>query len=247
MTNNQPPITITNDGKLTIATGKSRKETKWRNTSIKWSNLLSRLRETKHTHETFEEYKSLPKEEQDNIKDVGGFVGGTLKEERRRRDTVADRCLVTLDLDYAKPGLWEKLNSELDYAFCIYSTHKHSPEKPRLRLLIPLSRPVTPEEYEAVTRKLAQEIGMEYFDPTSFEPSRLMYWPSTSSDGTYDFHYKDEKWLDPNKVLETYEDWRDISSWPSPKNEVEITKKPGSRQENPREKTVRYGATLIRY
>ena len=34
----------------------------------------------------------------------------------------------------------------------------------------------------------AEEIGIELFDDTTYEPSCLMYWPSTSSDGEFVFH-----------------------------------------------------------
>ena len=64
-----------------------------------------------------------------------------------------------------------------DFRCLLYSTHKHTSEHPRLRLIIPLSRNVSPDEYTAVERKV------ELFDDTTYEPSRLMYWPSTSSDG----------------------------------------------------------------
>ena len=41
--------------------------------------------------------------------------------------------------------------------------------------------------WAAVARKVAEDIGMELFDDTTYEPSRLMYWPSTSADGEFVF------------------------------------------------------------
>ena len=64
---------------------------------------------------------------------------------------------------------------------CIYSTHSHSASNPRIRWVIPLSRPVTPEEYTAIGRRIAADMGIDMFDDTTYEPHRLMYWPSVSS------------------------------------------------------------------
>lgn len=238
---------LVHDNLLTIAIARSRKSAKWINKTIKWSALLAKLSETTYTSETLEEYKKLPKAEQDNIKDVGGFVGGTLINERRRRENIKDRTLITLDLDYAIPGIFEIVSLLYGFAFCIYSTHKHSPEKPRLRLLIPLKRPVTSEEYQAVSRYIAGSIGMDYFDITTFEPSRLMYWPSTSRDGEYEFKWQDGEWLNPDEVLGQFENWRDIATWPEKlKIRVPQTKTNESRTD-PSEKNGLIGAFLRAY
>lgn len=240
-------IAVQHDGEITIAVGKSRKETKWKNRSFKWSELLSKLQRTIYTHESFEEYKKLSKSEQDDIKDVGGFVGGSLKSEKRRRGTVADRCLLTLDADFGFTGLWDLIEVLFDFSCCIYSTHKHSPEKPRLRLVIPLNRNISPEEYQAVARMVAADIGIEYFDPTTFEPSRLMYWPSTSSDGVYEFNYQDGKWLNPDEVLKRYDNWRDVSSWPDSLRDKVVREKLYKNQGNPCEKSGLIGAFCRSY
>ena len=118
----------------------------------------------------------------------------------------------------------------------MYSTHKHRPEKPRLRLLLPLSRSVSPEEYEAASRKIAEHIGLAYFDSTTFQPSRLMYWPSCSRDGEYVFRYHDGPSLNPDTVLQEYEDWRDISQWPTCPDEVRIEKRHADKQQDPTKK-----------
>src|SRR5690554_6226219 len=87
------------DGLITIATGKSRKETNWKNREMAWSDMVKRMSQTVRTHETYEEYKNFTKSKQDEIKDVGGFVGGTLKGGRRKHDSVVWRQRVTLDAD----------------------------------------------------------------------------------------------------------------------------------------------------
>lgn len=235
------------EGSLTLAVGKSRRDKQWDNTHITWSQLIEKLSSTVYTSETLEEYRNLPKDLQDNIKDVGGFVGGTLKDGRRTKSSVIDRQLLTLDCDYATSYLWDTLDMLFDFAAVIYSTHKHCEGSPRFRLVIPLSRKVTPEEYEAIGRKVAKDIGMDYFDDSTYEPSRLMYWPSTSRDGEFVFNYKDAPWLDADEVLNTYENWKDRSSWPELKRVNKQRRALANKQGSPREKTGIIGAFCRSY
>ncbi|WP_195509889.1 virulence-associated E family protein [Clostridium tyrobutyricum] len=240
-------IKLKNDRVINIAVGRNRKELKWKNKQMKWSELLDRVSQTTRTAETYEEYKKLSKGEQDNVKDVGGFVGGTLKNGRRKSNSLLNRCLLTLDVDYGKEGLWDTIEMLFDFGCCIYTTHKHSKNKPRFRLIIPLSRSVNPEEYGAVSRMVAKDIGIDYFDDTTYEPSRLMYWPSTSQDGEFVFKYIDEKWLNPDEVLNKYEDWHDTSFWPESSRSIKKREKLADKQGNPREKGGIIGAFCRSY
>lgn len=225
------------EGSLALSVGKSRRDKQWDNVNVTWGQLIEKLSSTVYTSETLEEYKNSPKDLQDNIKDVGGFVGGTLKEGRRTKSSVMDRQLLTLDCDYATSYLWDTLDMLFDFAAVIYSTHKHCEDRPRFRLVIPLNRRVTPEEYEAIGRKVAKDIGMDYFDDSTYEPSRLMYWPSTSSDGEFVFHYKDAPWLNADEVLNSYENWKDRSTWPESSRVNKHRRALANKQGSPREKT----------
>ena len=163
---------------MKIAVGNSRMDKKWKNQDISWADLCARCGSTIRTTETVEEYRKLKKGQQDGIKDVGGFVGGHLREGRRKNGMVLCRSLLTLDMDYGTPDIWDEITLFHDFKCCVYSTHKHTPEHPRLRLLIPLKREISEEEYPAVARMVAKEIGIDLFDDTTYEASRLMYWPS---------------------------------------------------------------------
>lgn len=235
------------DGQVTISVGKSRYETNWKNKKILWSSLVAKLKNPVVTPETYAEYRKLGKAEQDRIKDVGGFVGGTLTGGRRKTDSVATRQILTLDADYAPADFFDTLELLADYACCVYSTHKHSPENPRYRLLIPLDREVTPDEYEAIARKVAEEIGIDYFDDTTYQASRLMYWPSVSSDGNYYYNYLDNPFLCADKVLARYPDWTDTSYWPESSRAPGIRKKQAEKQGDPCEKSGLIGAFCRTY
>lgn len=238
---------LKNDPELWISVGKSRYSTAWKNKRMRWSALLGRLKNATMTQETQAEYLKMSKGEQDKIKDVGGFVGGTLSNGHRKSETVKARSLITFDLDFAPTDLVETMQLEAPYAWAIYSTHKHKPDKPRLRLIIPLDRNVTPDEYEAISRKLASDIGMDYFDSTTFQPSRLMYWPSYSLDGEYIFEYNDGPSLVADKVLETYPDWHDVSYWPLCKDEIKVQKSKKEKQQDPTKKPGAVGVFCRTY
>jgi len=241
-------IVTTQDGLLTICTGSSRKSKVWKQKQIAWSDLICRLSNTKRTPETQAKFMKLSKAEQDDIKDVGGFVGGKLEGGRRTALTAGTRQIITLDADYADDNLWELMGICLpDYAACCYSTHKHTPEHPRLRIVMPLSRPVTPDEYQAVSRRIAAEFGIDYFDDTTYQPHRLMYWPSTSADAEFFFDWQDGAWLNPDAVLAEYDDWQDQSTWPVSSRQKEIIQKAMKKQEDPLTKGGLIGAFCRTY
>jgi predicted P-loop ATPase len=232
---------------LKIATGRNRFQKVFKNVEVSWDDLCKKLSETHRTAETYQEYIKAPKAKQDNIKDIGGFVGGHLKEGKRRADSVICRSVLTLDADFAKPTFWEDLTMLNDFECCIYSTHKHKPNSPRLRLVVPLSRDVTSDEYEAIGRKVATYIGIDFFDDTTYQASRLMYWPSTSSNAEFVYKRQEGEWLDADEVLATYTDWQDVSYWPTSSRVLELHKKEQKKQSDPREKEGLIGAFCRTY
>lgn len=218
---------------MKIAYGNSRMDKKWKNTDISWEDFCSRVKTTQRTTETVEEYRKMRKGGQDSIKDVGGFVGGHLKDGRRKKGNVLSRSILTLDMDYGTSTIWEEISTFFPYQCCIYSTHKHTPENPRLRLIIPLFRDVGEEEYAAVSRMVAKEIGIDLFDDTTYEPERLMYWPSTSRNGIFVYEEKDGSLLDPDVFLNKYDDWRDTSTWPVSSRQSEVIDRSLKEQADP--------------
>lgn len=221
---------------MQIAVASSRKDKVWKNIEISWDDFLKKVSSTHRTAESVEEYKKQSKPKQDDIKDVGGFVGGRLIKGKRKTGFVDYRSMLTLDMDYADRGIWEQITMFYDFTCCIYSTHKHTEEKPRLRLIIPLSRYVTADEYTAIGRMVASDIGIEQFDDTTYEPTRLMYWPSTSSDGEFVFEKQEGTHLDPDSVLSRYKDWHDSSQWPVSSRQTSIVKHSIAKQADPLEK-----------
>ena len=236
---------LQHDKALDVALGNSRKTKIWKNRPMQWSELLGRLTTTTRTPETIAEYRAMGKTRQSEIKDVGGFVGGYCN--KGSRSDIRFRSILCLDADYADGEVWDDWGLIYGSAAAMYSTHKHTPNKPRLRLVIPLARNVDVDEYQAVGRKVAKTLGIDKFDDTTYQPQRMMYWPSTSQDGEYVFEHLDAPFLDPDTVLSTYHDWRDVSSWPMSSRVAEVAKRTATRQEDPTTKGGIVGAFCRAY
>jgi hypothetical protein len=239
-----PAAKVKYDGPLTIAVGVSRKSTSWKNKDVTWGQLAHRLSITQRTAETGDEYSTMRRAKKDEIKDVGGFVGGSLRNGRRKADSIIHRRLLTLDIDSAPQGEdpWPTVTMVIGCAAVLYSTHSHTPKSPRLRLVIPLSRNVNPDEYAALSRRIAGDIGIDMCDDTTYEAHRLMYWPSSSIDAEYRYEISDNPWLDVDEQLGRYRNWRDINEWPASSRKVDIIRGLAKKQGDPIEKRGVVGA-----
>lgn len=239
-----------NNRKLQISTAGSRKATSWPKSIIMWSEFVDKLKNPVRSTETLEQYLAYSKPQQDELKDVGGFVGGTLAGDRRKACYVEGRDLITLDLDNIPTGQTEDILKRVNGLGCaavIYSTRKHSEYAPRLRVIVPMDRTATADEYEPAARKLAALIGIEFCDPTTFEASRLMYWPSCSADGVYIYEVYDNPFCSLDGLLGMYEDWQDVTSWPQVPGTEALERRRLAKQEDPTIKKGTIGAFCRTY
>ncbi len=115
--------TIKYDRDVSYSYAASRLSTHWTNHNMAWSDFMQKLAQTVRTKEDLTEYNKMSKSEQADIKDVGGFVGGYLKEGKRRAGQVMNRSMLTLDIDYAAQDMTDILSMFYDFAYCLYSTH----------------------------------------------------------------------------------------------------------------------------
>lgn len=232
---------------MRIAVANSRMAKKWKNKEMSWEDFLAKCSQTITTTESCSEYRKMTKARQDDIKDVGGYVAGNLREGNRKNGYVEARSMLTLDLDHAVVGIWDQITMLFDFKCLMYSTHKHMPDAPRVRLIIPLSREVSAEEFPAISRMVAKDIGIEMVDDTCHEAARLMYWPSTSSDGEFLFESQDGPLLNPDDILARYIDWHDTSQWPMSSRQTEIVKRSVAKQQDPLTKEGLIGAFCRTY
>lgn len=236
--------------KLLVSMAGSRKATYWPKSEIMWSEFVDRLKTPARSLETLENYLALSKSQQAELKDVGGFVGGTFFNDRRKGAYVQGRDLLTLDMDNIPAGQTEEILkrvSGLGCAAVVYSTRKHSGYAPRLRVIIPVDRTATPDEYEPAARKAAVLIGIEFCDPTTFDASRLMYWPSCCKDGEYIYQVYDHPFCSLDGLLGMYKNWKNVAEWPQVPGSETIEKRRLAKQENPTEKKGIIGAFCRTY
>ena len=232
---------------LPIAYGNSCYAKTWSNKTIRFDALCDRLSATIRTSETAEEYPKLAKADRDRAKDKGGFVGGQLRDNRRKRENVACRSMLTEDVDHADTDFIQRFTDGCRYAACLYTTHGHTPEAPRVRIVVPLTRDVTPEEYTAIARYFADEWGIDQFDECSYRPHQLMYWPTTPSNGEYIFRRVAGEWLDPDAYLAAHPNWKDCSLLPTSSRESTVRSQTAARQEDPLGKEGVVGAFCRAY
>ncbi len=238
-------------GKLVkISVCNRRTDKKYKNQEHTWDYIVNRNRIPVRTSETVEEYPKLPKAQRDSLKDIGGFVGGWLKGGIRKNGNIISRSLGVLDAD--------SIPEDVDFLkvtaaalervkYFIYSTHSHTPKNPRFRLVILFAREVKEDEYPALMRMVAKQIGIDYFDDTTYQANRMMYWASCPSNGEFIFEENDGRPLEPSKYLSMYEDWRDCSQWPTSSRQSEVIKRSVRKQQDPLTKEGAVGAFCRAY
>ena len=235
------------DDIISIAEGMGARSKVWTNKRTSWSDFVAKISETYKTKETFKEFMKASKLDQSKIKDVGGYVGGYLRGGKRSPENVVHRQLITLDIDFAHLEFWDDYCMQFNNAAVIHGTHKHSDADPRYRLLMPISREVTSDEYVAISRKVAGVLGIDLFDNTTFEVNRLMFWPSTPKDVEYYCEVQDGPFLDADEILASYIDWKDTSLWPTAAKDFASLAGEHKKQEDPEEKKGIVGAFCRTY
>ena len=204
---------------LAIAYGNTRQARTWVNKTIRFDDLKMRLKVTIRTAESAEEYAKMSKAQRDAAKDHGGFVAGVLMGGRRKIDTVEVRSMLALDGDRIDAAFLAGYEALCPYASALYTTHSSTPDNPRVRLVFPLTRDVTPEEFVAVSRYVAQMLGIDYFDECSYQPNQLMYWPSTPQNGVFVYKETNGEWINPDDILAAHPEWTDPTRLPTSSRE----------------------------
>lgn len=219
--------------KYTICTGNSRLADSWPAIEVTFGELYERLKNPIRTSETVAQYRKMSKGRRDEAKDKGGFLMGRLKGTRRKKDEVLSRSGITLDGDKLKPDFIQWYRDNHQYKSIFYTTHSHTSESPRGRIVIPATRDMTPQEAVAIARYLAAWIGINQIDPCSFKVNQMMYWPTCPADGEYVCEAYDGPEFDPDGFLKNYPNWQDVGNLPKTPSEQRIVSEDVKRQEDP--------------
>ena len=188
--------------KYTLTVFKNRRVPIGSRLELTWQEIVEKFKSPVVTEETLEEYQAMTNEQKTDVKDVGGYVAGEMNANRRSKTALVNRSIITIDVDDAPSEDWMFSYSCLFIPkHIVHSTHTSTKEHPRFRILIPLTRPVNPDEYRYLAQRLADDIGLEAVDGSTDQPERLMFWPSVPFDGEYIFYENGNEFLDPDKEL----------------------------------------------
>jgi hypothetical protein len=145
----------------------------------------------------------------------GWSIPASFNPSYRDSTNLVARYALTFDYDNIKRSdvsVIEKAFADLEYL--IYTTASHTPAAPRLRVLLPTDRPMRPDEFCAVSRKVAARAGIELASRESHVPAQMMYLPTRKPGGPFKAKRHAGQWLDVDGVLAEYANWEDRNEWP---------------------------------
>ncbi|OPG15997.1 primase C-terminal domain-containing protein [Ferroacidibacillus organovorans] len=226
VTENRVKIVLKNDAVLEFAHAKDRRSTEWPTIEAHLSQLYTRLARVIRTPETTTEFDAMDKQQQDGLKDVGGYIPAILKGSRRISGAVEARTAIVLDADTLPSDghlkLWQDWLNSFGYNALIHTTRKHRPESPRARLVIPTDRPMALDEYHYICGFIYCVLNEEensIFDHTTLQAERFMYWPSASTDQEFWYKINDAELLHVDHFMSGDPDWRN-SDWMQQLNSI---------------------------
>lgn len=177
--------------------------------ALTWEEFVGEMKTPVKVNMTHADFMNLKGDSQKRVKDVKGFFAGTLCEKNvtktlkagktlvpKTNDTVLNRTMVTLDAEGGDDNggpmdrdtadeMLMSASTVLECAGLAYPTAKCTEEDQRWRLVFPLDRPVSPDEYENLVDTLIEELDGR-FDPRSRDRARMMYYPTQFTDRTAD-------------------------------------------------------------
>lgn len=240
--------------KYTLSVAGSSASLKWTTVKYTWSDFLERLNRDIRSTETMRDFDRLDRTARANLKDVGGYMAGELSGARRLKSAVLSRSMITLDVDYADSLFPVEFGTRFPgVAAVIYNTRSDREKGRRFRVVIPFAEEVQDAaQYEAAARKMAELLGIDLFDPTTFQAERMMYWQSLSSDQPKVFKVFEGEPISAEYLLSLYgnnEEWRDIRNWAFKSDQEKETRAIVSKAmaQSPREKAGLVGAFCRAY
>ncbi len=174
---------------------------------------------------TWEEFAKLltdsPLETEDKAS-RGWYCAAEFSPRRRHGENFVARHALTFDYDTITPENAKAIQQAYhDFAYAAYTTWSHTPEKPRLRLVFPTSRPMAADEFCAVSRFIASYANIEWAARESHTVCQFMFQPTKKPGGVFKGKVNKGEWVDPDFVLAQYADWTDHTQWPHRKDHDE--------------------------
>lgn len=181
----------------------------------KGNNLATIVRVAKWSWDHFADWLTGEAPETTDKAALGWYIPAEFNPVYRDSENFIARDAITFDFDHVSIDTWgDVINAWSDTAFAMYTTYSHRPDAPRFRVVMPLSRPAGYDEFQAVARKVAADVGIELIARESFVPAQMMFAPARPLGGHFASHVNVGDWLDVDAVLREYGDWADPKQWP---------------------------------
>lgn len=193
-----------------VTTAPKRDSRHWQVGQVTWAELAEWM-EQPFTTKACGNYV-LGRFEQSTVRHPGAELPCTNL--HRTKTAVVSRGALTLDVDHPGMGFKKKVG-ELEFAYILHTTFSSTEEEPRFRLIVPLSRNVTPDEYYVAAGAVMQMLGTENFDPGSVQPERYMFRPSATKKSLFQYDINQGTLADVEELLENFQ--TDLSDVPMPR------------------------------
>lgn len=125
-----------------------------------------------------------------DTKDGLNYIAGQLLDysKPRGKGNIIDRCAIVLDCDNATPKQIDTLIEavrNLGVRSVVHSTYSSTPDKPKVRVVIPLKDVVAPGDYVSLCKNLMSHLNMVEWDESCAQAERIMYAPAKPTSGEY--------------------------------------------------------------
>lgn len=185
---------------------------------------------------------SEPPVETDEKGSTGWYAFASYREQYRDGEHFLQRYALTLDYDRITTWDLDDVLEDLKaYAHIAYTTWSHAEDKPRLRVILPLSRPTSPIEFEVISRYVANQLGtgIDLTARESHKPTQFMFLPEVKPDeesiANFYCRVHEGPFVDAEEILQTkFLDWTDRAEWPDYSHNPSALRL--DKAEDPREK-----------
>ncbi len=146
---------------------------------------------------------------------AGWVCGAVFDPPYRDSENFVERNLLSLDYDHIAPDDIQRiLQVYSGTTYLAYTTWSHTDGNPRCRVWLPLSRAVGYDEFQAISRSVANNAGIELAARESHVPAQYMFRPAVKPFEEIQTWVNEGPWVDVDKILGEYGDWTDRSLWP---------------------------------
>jgi hypothetical protein len=175
-----------------------------------WPELVKMFTNTIGADIEHADYLALSTPERNTLKKRDAFVLlGTCRGGVRDDEHLESRSAATIDVDKEALDLFNRLEAAdaakmgvVPFSYLYHTTRSYTPEEPRLRIVVPFDRDVTPEEYRHCVRALAALFGVAEIDPSSVKPAQMMFLPVKNKGVSfYAGEWLGNGYVDPGELL----------------------------------------------